>query len=85
MKKQYNKPQLFMEEFETAEFIAGNCEYIWRNNTDSVINCYILIPDDLFGEPLRFFNDITGNPCDVNNEDGICYHSPLGEAKLQNS
>lgn len=72
MKKIYRKPEIFIENFEVSEFIAGNCSidlgFAGNNPTCD--------PYDFGG--INLFNhkgcDINPEEAELEDNDKLCYH-----------
>lgn len=72
MKKIYRKPEIFIENFEVSEFIAGNCSidlgFAGNNPTCA--------PYDFGG--INLFNhkgcDINPEEAELEDNDKLCYH-----------
>ena len=80
MKKIYRKPEIFIENFEVSEFIAGNCSidlgFAGNNPTCD--------PYDFGG--INLFNhkgcDINPEDMDLGDNDELCYHEPLANNRI---
>lgn len=86
MKRQYNKPELFFEEYELTEAIASNCgneAYRGYTNYNTYHTCSV---DMGTGEDFLF---ITGNNrCNTlpgGEDDYFCYESFGNQAMVFNS
>lgn len=83
MKRTYTKPELFYEEYELTEAIAGNCGnklYLDKVNSGSYLSCTV----DMGGGDFLFMSPPSCNtdPADIG---GICYEAYAENEMLFNS
>ena len=87
MKKCYEKPEIFFENFSLSTCIASNCDEPFRLMAQYVCG----IPDSNGLGMTIFTTSIDGSTCSVNGDgmddtyDGFCYHVSAGGAMLFNS
>lgn len=87
MKKAYNKPDIYFDNFAMCTDIAGTCTYI--TNTPTRGGCGLEFTDTItiFVEGVNactFKAPFTGNSPGVidGQYNGICYHVPAGDRVL---
>lgn len=86
MKKVYEAPAIMFEDFSLTTNIAGNCEVIISNHTQSSGCAYVY--NDGRGNSLSVFTDTMGS-CTYKpangDYNGLCYHVPYESNNLFNS
>lgn len=87
MKKEYTKPQVFIESFVLSTSLATNCEKPFNHHAQ--FSCGI--PNENMPGMKIFSMDVSGD-CDVHGDsefdvdnDGFCYHVPTEDQQLFNS
>lgn len=80
MKKKYEKPQIYVENFYLAEHIAA-CDWVWNQGENAC-------PAEASageGPKLGVTIFTTDMPCDMQSDENTCYFAPDGQVILSMS
>ena len=81
MKKHYEAPEIYFDDFSLSTSIAGSCTYI-VNNASKYTCAYHDVRQDKYVFTADIGACITKNEGEYN---GICYHNPYDTTDLFNS
>lgn len=86
MKKSYQKPHIYVEEFELAQSIAVNCDYSSSSTTGHPTHASATVCGWYVSDGLVYFTaepacTEIADPGDFN-DDNMCYNAPIAGSQI---